>query len=189
MNKSHYFAELSEAYSAEIDDLFSDFEGKTVLSARLKDKRQEVGVLLQMIEAAPEMVLPIFYGAFNFPEPGVMNRAVRAEPDDEDFPAWDVLAASLRLNDWAKPIAEQVLAEPAGDRFMVSAAAVEYLRLKDGAGSASANDSAGEDRAEDGEESDRRASDRNESDDGDDQDLAEAGADWLAEQGFDSPNT
>lgn len=175
MNKSHYFAELSAAYSAEIDDLTSDFEGKTVLSARLLEKRREIGTMLQMIDVAPEMVLPIFHGAFSFHQPAVIGQAMLAEPDDEDFPEWSALAGAIGLADWAQPIAGQVLAESGGDRFMVSAAVVEYLRLRDH----SAADSAGE-----GEEGGSKSA--NDGDEGDEADLAEAGADWLAEQGFDS---
>lgn len=182
MNPSHYFEELSSAYSAEIDDLTSDFEGKTVLSARLLEKRQAIGTMLQMIDAAPEMVLPIFHGAFTFHQPAALVQAAQAEPDDEDFPAWESIAAAVGLADWAQPMARQVLAEPDGDRFMVSAAVVEYLRLRD----YSAPESTGEG-AESGNKSERNnGDDGGKDDEGDDSDLAEAGADWLAEQGFDS---
>ena len=173
MNKSHYFDALSSAYSAEIDDLSTDFEGHSVLSARLKDKRQEIETMLQMIESAPEMVAPIFYGAFSFLQPDVMTHTVQAEPDDDDFPEWSLLAVSIRLSDWAMPIVQQVLAEPGGDRFMVCAAAVEYLRLKDSASPESASEPI-------------ESGNKGQDDDGDDQDLAEAGADWLTEQGFDA---
>lgn len=176
MNKSHYFEELSSAYSAEIDDLASDYEGKTVLSARLQEKRQEIDTMLQMIDSSPEMVAPIFYGAFTFFQPAVMIHAVQAEPDDEEFPAWDLLSASIRLTDWAKPFAQQVLAEPGGDRFLVSAAVVEYLRLREFSSPEPASASI--------EPENKSRDDDGEDDDG--QDLAEAGADWLSDQGFDS---
>jgi len=177
MNKSHYFDELSSAYSAEIDDLASDFEGKSVLSARLIEKRQGIDTLLQMIESSPEMVAPIFYDAFTFFQPAVMIHTVQAEADDEDFPEWDALSAAIRLTDWAEVLAQKVLAEPGGDRFMVSAAAVEYLRLKD---------ALTHDAAADAGDSERKRRDDDGDNDSDDQDLAEAGADWLSEQGFDS---
>jgi hypothetical protein len=175
MNKSHYFEELSSAYSAEIDDLTSDFEGKTVLSARLKEKRGEIDFLLQMIDSAPEMVAPIFYGAFSFVQPAVMIHAVQAEPDDGDFPEWDAVSASIRLTDWAQLMAEQILNEPGGDRFMVSAAGVEFLRLRELATPAAA--------AAPAESGDK---DKDGDDDGEDQDLAEAGAEWMSQQGFDA---
>ena len=172
MNKSHYFEELSSAYSAEIDDLTSDFEGKTVLTARLKEKRREIDTMLQMIDAAPEMVAPIFYNAFTFLHPAVMVHAVQAEPDDGDFPEWEVLSDAIALSDWAQPMVERVLAEPGGDRFMVSAAAVEFLRLREFSTQEAAAPA----------ESDDTDSDE----DGEDQDLAEAGAEWMSQQGFDA---
>lgn len=176
MNKSHFFAELSSAYSDEIDDLTSDFEGKTVLSARLKEKRQGIDTLLQMIEFAPEMVVPIFHGAFTFTQTALMSHAVQAEPDDDDFPEWASLLPAIRLADWAEPLVLQTLAEPAGDRFMVSAAGVEFLRTRDSASPASPNEA-----NESGEAKEKESDDE----DGD-QDLAEAGADWLSQQGFDA---
>ena len=173
MNKSHYFEELSSAYSAEIDDLTSDFEGKTVLTARLKEKRREIDFMLQMIDSAPEMVAPIFYGAFTFLRPAVMIHAVQAEPDDADFPEWEVLSDSIGLSDWAQPMAELVLAEPGGDRFMVSAAAVEFLRLRELATPEAATAPA-------------ESANKDNGDDDEDQDLAEAGAEWMSQQGFDA---
>lgn len=175
MNTSYYFEELWSAYAAEIDDLASDYEGKSVLAARLQEKRREIGTMLQMIEAAPEMVVPVFYGAFRFLQPAALHQAVLAEPDDEDFPDWEQLATAIELCDWAKPLVEQVLAEAGGDRFLVSAAAVEFLRLRDFSAPQPADENAAGHKDE-----------PNEAEDGEDQDLAEAGADWLAEQGFDS---
>lgn len=174
MNKSNYFEVLSSAYEAEIDDLTTDFEGKTVLSARLREKRAEIDTMLQMIDSAPEMVAPVFYGAFTFFEPVELINALQTEPDDEDFPSWDSVADSIRLADWAQPLVQKFLREPGGEQFMVSAAAVELLRIRGLATPAStreAAESANKDRDEDAD---------------DDQDLAEAGADWLTEQGFDA---
>lgn len=173
MNKSNYFEVLSSAYTAEIDDLSSDFEGKSVLSARLKEKRSEIDTMLQMIESAPEMVAPIFYGAFTFFEPVELISALQAEPDDEDFPTWDSVAESIRLADWAQPLALQFLREPGGEQFMVSAAAVEFLRIRELSSPVAAPESG-------------ESGNKDQDDDGEDQDLAEAGADWLTEQGFDA---
>ena len=55
MKKSRYFAELGANYSAEIDDLVSDSEGKSVLKQRLDVKRREIqsiSCLLQQQRAA-----------------------------------------------------------------------------------------------------------------------------------------
>ena len=69
MKKSRYFAELMESYSAEIDDLVSDSEGKSVLQKRLAIKRQELPAILPMIEFSPEMVAVAFYDAFTVKSP------------------------------------------------------------------------------------------------------------------------
>ena len=177
MNLSHYFEVLSSAYSAEIHDLSTDFEGKTVLSARLHEKRAEIDTMLQMIESAPEMVAPVFFGAFTFLEPSVMIDTLRAEPDDENFPQWDSLAESIRLADWAKPVVDEFLAGPDGDRFLVSVAAIEFLRTR----ALSLPD-----KSEETIESGKKESNDDGDGDDEDQDLAEAGADWLTEQGFDA---
>ena len=169
MKKSRYFSELSFAYDGEINDLQTDSEGKTVFEARLKEKRQALAAILPMIEFSPEMVLPVFYGAFTFIDPSSVQAAVRCEPDDDDFPAWNELASGVSLAKWAPSLVDAVLAEPAGDAFMVAAAGIEYLRQFDSEASQSVGD--GEEESEGDEE---------------DADLAEQGDDWLAEQGFDS---
>lgn len=175
MKKSPFFEELSAAYSAEIDDLTADTEGKSVLLLRLKEKRRELDTLLQMIDFAPEMVLPVFYGAFTFPSLQVLSLAVLCEPDDDDFPAWDVLSQSLVVADWAAPFVARVLAVSGGEQFMVLAALAEYLRVHDQASQPSVSD-------------EKNEFDEDEDDEGEEGDLAEAGADWLSEQGFDSQN-
>ena len=175
MNKSNYFEVLASAYEAEIDDLSSDFEGKAVLSARLREKRGEIDTMLQMIDSAPEMVAPVFYGAFTFLEPLVLMQVLQAEPDDEDFPSWDAIAGALRLADWAEALVRKFLHEPGGELFMVSVAAVEFLRIRELSRPESSREAV---------ETEKKTPD--EDADGDDQDLAEIGADWLTEQGFDA---
>lgn len=175
MNKSNYFEVLSSAYEAEIDDLSTDFEGKTVLSARLREKRAEIDTMLQMIDSAPEMVAPVFYGAFTFFEPVELINALQTEPDDDDFPSWDSIAESIRLADWAEALVQQFLREPGGEQFLVSVAAVEFLRIRELSRPEASREVV---------ESEKKAQD--EDNDGDDQDLAEVGADWLTEQGFDA---
>lgn len=173
MKKSHYFYELSAAYEAEIDDLFSDSEGKSALKARLKEKRQALKAILPMIEFSPEMVAPVFFDAFSFANKSLLQQLIQTEPDDGDFPAWATLAEHISLADWASPLLEHVLSEPAGDAFMVSVVGLEFMRLNTGTTAATEQDSS--------------QAERN-LDDGDDEDsdLAEAGDNWLAEQGFDS---
>ena len=176
MHKSHYFEELSASYSAEIDDLVSDSEGKSVLTARLKEKRRELDALLQMIEFAPEMVVPVFFGAFSFHVPEVISQALQSEPDDDDFPAWDAIADTISLTDWASPLVTQTLAVDGGERFIVTAAALEFLRIH---GTTAVNVAR---ESEEENDNNKEFSD----DDDENRDLGEAGADWLSEQGFDS---
>ena len=175
MKKSPFFEELSSAYGAEIDDLTTDTEGKSVLSARLKDKRKQLDTLVQMIEFSPEMVLPVFYGAFTFADPRTIGHAVLCEPDDDDFPAWEALSQSLTLADWAIPLAERIIVARGGEQFMVVAAAAEFLRTHDTAAPEEKNMS-------------DEAGDEDDDADADADDLGEAGADWLSEQGFDPQN-
>ncbi|MBI2275970.1 MAG: hypothetical protein HYU74_01320 [Dechloromonas sp.] len=179
MNKSYYFAELANSYDAEIQDLLSDSEGNPALKARLQEKRRELKALLPMIEFCPEMVVPVFYDGFTFASPKAMAAAVMCEPDDGDFPGWDDISAIVTVEPWAASYLAAVLAESAGEEFMVTAACLEFLRQFDSAGTAPA----AEDQEPRGEKSDD--DDGNDGDD-EDRDLSEAGDDWLGEQGFDS---
>lgn len=180
MKKSYYFAELSSLYDAEIQDLLNDSEGNSALKARLKEKRQELKAILPMIEFAPEMVVPVFYDGFSFANPKAMAAVVRCEPDDGDFPAWDAVSPFVTVAAWAAPYLAAVLAERAGEAFMVTAACLEFIRKFDINAPQAASD--------DDEDSSRERSDDDDGrdDDGEDRDLAEAGDDWLGEQGFDS---
>lgn len=180
MKKSYYFAELSSSYDAEIQDLLNDSEGKSALKARLKEKRQELASILPMIEFAPEMVVPVFYDAFSFANPKAMAAVVDCEPDDGDFPAWDHVSPLVTVAEWAGPYLAAVLTERAGEEFMVTAASLEFIRKFDHSAPPAA--------AEDNEDADRERSDDDDGrgDDDSDRDLAEAGDDWLGEQGFDS---
>ena len=180
MQKSEFFYALSSMYEAEMDDLLSDSDGKNVLARRLQTKREQLSDLLPMMDFAPEMVAPVFFEAFSFSAPATMEAVLSSEPDDGDFPAWDVLESSITVADWAQPIVDRVRAEPGGDTFLVLAAALEFLRLHEarnsGAVAAPATDPAPR----------SRRSDDDNDDDGDDQDLAESGNNWMSEQGFDA---
>jgi len=174
MNKSNFFTEISSAYEAEIEDLTSDSEGKSVLAARLKEKRDQLEALVEMLEFAPEMVIPVFYQAFKFKDPAALSLAAQSEPDDGDFPGWNELAEVMIIEPWALPLIEMALNANGGERFLVTSAVAEFLRVHDDQRAASAVETAPKEEGDDDEEIN---------------DLAEAGADWLAEQGFDNKNS
>lgn len=169
MKKSHYFTNLLRSYLDEIDDLVTDSEGKSVLQRRLKDKRQEMDAILAMIDYSPEMVAVVFYDAFGFPSADVMHKLVQNEPEHAGFLAWAELEKSLTVSPWAEPLIAVTLNVQGGDAFLVTTAALEFLRHKDAfAAPAPAEE----------------ADDEDEDDETDD--LGEAGSDWLSEQGFDT---
>ena len=175
MKKSRYFSDLIKSYLAEIDDLVTDSEGKSVLQKRLNEKRREIDAILPMIELSPEMVAVMFYGAFGFKSPEIMQQIVLSDPDQPDFLSWTELKSALTVSDWASPLIDASLKVQGGDAFLVSTAALEFLRNKEPF-------SAPPPEPETDEEND----DENESDDDEGMDdLNEAGADWLTEQGFD----
>ena len=178
MKKSRYFSDLIKSYLDEVDDLVTDSEGKSVLQKRLNEKRREIDAILPMIEFSPEMVSVIFYGAFGFKSPEIMQRLVLSEPGDAGFPAWAGLKSELTVSDWAQPLIQSSLKVEGGDAFLVATAALEFLRNKDAFSAPPPEPEAENQSDEEGDEGD---------DDGLD-DLNEAGADWLAEQGFDSPD-
>ena len=171
MKKSYYFSELYSSYDAELQDLLSDSEGKSVLHTHLKEKRQELKSILPMIEFSPEMVVPVFYDAFSFSNTKALQATVQFEPDDESFPSWDQFSDFISLESWATPFLEAVLAQSTGESFMVTAACLEFIRQFDTGEPISESDKEENSENEDGEEED---------------DLAQAGDDWLGEQGFDS---
>lgn len=174
MKKSYYFADLAAAYDAEMQDLLNDSEGNSALKARLREKRQELKALLPMIAFSPEMVVPVFHEAFAFTNPKGMAAALACMPDDDDFPNWETVSTFLTVNAWAAPHVTTVLTEGTGDAFMVTAACLEFIRQFD---SSPVDDTPDEDKAP------REGDD---DDEGEDMDLAEAGDDWLGQQGFDS---
>lgn len=193
MKFSRYFQELMLAYKAELDDLRSDSEGKDVMRHRLKEKREQLRFLLPMMASNPEMLAPAFHDAFLFMNP--LSFEALASKEANKLPSWKSLASAVKLEPWAEKMAQMVLAEEAGDAFMVTAACLEYLsRSQHTRVPAISND---EDSDDESAESDAELHEngdldghygrhgRDDGDDGDDVDLEEAGADWLAEQGFD----
>ena len=173
MKKSRYFSNLFKSYVDEVEDLLTDSEGKFVLQKRLNDKRREIDAILPMIEFSPEMVSVVFYGAFTYTSPEIMQQLVLSEPDHSDFLTWAVLKQQLTVCDWAEPLIESSLKAPGGDTFLVATAALEFLRtharsaapLPEQAAEYGSGDEDSEDSADD---------------------LGEAGANWLTEQGFES---
>ncbi|MFT4242822.1 MAG: hypothetical protein QM569_11115 [Acidovorax sp.] len=187
MKLSPYFHDLRSAYQAELDDLASDSEGNDVLRRRLAEKRGEIAFLAKMTELAPEMVAPVFHGAFRFTQPAAVQHLL-ALPQDA-VPDWQTLAHAVTLEPWAQSLAQTVLREPQGARFMTVAAALEYLhqhaRL---APDAHADDAPYADEAEhdDGRDDDDSALSADDAvDPQSSQDREEAGAEWLADVGFD----
>ena len=196
MRFSRYFQELMLAYKAELDDLRSDSEGKDVMRHRLKEKREQLAFLLPMMASNPEMLAPAFHNAFLFMNP--LSFESLSSKESNKLPTWKSLASAVKLEPWAEKMAQMVLAEPEGDAFMVTAACLEYLSRSHHTKAQAVRTEDGEEDAEGGEqEEDDQLHEngdldgnygrhgRDDGDDGDDVDLEEAGADWLAEQGFD----
>jgi len=177
LKKSRYFSELIKSYNDEVDDLVTDSEGKSVLQKRLNDKRGEFDAILPMIEFSPEMVAVVFYGAFAFRSAEVMQRIVLSEPGRSGFPTWAKLEKELTVAAWAEPLIAASLKVDGGDAFLVATAALEFLRNKDSYAAPAPEPEAEKERGDEYGEND-------EGDDDGEQDLSEAGADWLSEQGF-----
>ena len=195
MKLSHFFEDLMAVYNAEIEDLKSDSDGKNVLKARLREKAEQLPLLLPMMESNPEMLASAFHQGFIFMNPLALESLSTKEK--AKLPSWKTLSAAVKLEPWAEPLSKIVLKEEDGEQFLVIAAALEYLHRgqqsrKHSAQTASLNDE--QDEESDAEEEMKENGDldghygrhgRDDGDDGDDYDLDEAGADWLAEQGFD----
>jgi hypothetical protein len=180
---SPFFQQLRLAYEAELDDLTSDSEGRGVLRQRLATKRKELGFLVKMIEISPEMVAVVFHQAFRFVQPAVLNHLVSQDADD--LPDWDAVSDAVELAPWAQDLVDTILAEPAGPWFMTLAVALEYLHSRPGPAARTTDEEDDSDR-EDGDERDDHDDDRYDDDgEADPHDREAAGADWLADQGFD----
>lgn len=184
MKKSRYFADLIRSYNEEIDDLLSDSEGKSVLQKRLNDKRSAFAAILPMIEYSPEMVSVVFYGAFSFKSVEIMQQIVLSEPGNVRFLPWIALKRELSIAAWAEPLIALTLKEGSGDDFLVSTAGLEFLRQKDNFSASLPKPKPDEDQEEERDEGGERGERGDEDDDNGEQDLREAGADWLTEQGF-----
>ena len=187
MSTSPFFSELCSAYQAEIDDLSFDSEGKNVLEKRLKEKRTQIGFLVQMLETNPEMVAVVLHQAFRFTSPSAMNHLLAQDADE--LPDWTSLSESIEIAPWAQNLVKTILKEPRGDWCLILAAALEYRY-----GHLDPHRAESDDETRAGEE-DRdlvrvQRHDDNHTEDHDaEEDEArvrdEAGNDWLEAQGFD----
>ena len=189
MSTSSFFYNLRSAYQAELDDLRTDSEGKDVLRKRLAEKRKELGFLVKMLEAAPEMVAVVLHQAFRFTEPKRMDHLIAQ--DSDDLPEWDSLRDGIEIAPWAQEIVQTILKEPMGEWFMTLAAALEYMHSRPltAAERAQAQDE-DEDGLEDRDEVREHRHDDEHTEDHDEEALdaqarEDAGNDWLEQQGFD----
>ncbi|AOG21677.1 hypothetical protein [Acidovorax sp. RAC01] len=191
MKISPYFHDLRSAYQAELDDLVSDSEGKDVLRKRLAEKRNEIAFLVQMMELAPEMVAVVFHQGFRFAKPAAVEQLISLPVDE--LPAWDTLAGAVQLEPWAQSLAQTVLREPAGGRFLAIAAGLEYLhaqaRMASMAtstarsdGDSDADEEAGDDAEHDDEYNALSADDAMEPQNS--RTREEAASNWLSDVGF-----
>lgn len=199
MRITPFFRELRSAYQAEIEDLASDSEGKDVLRKRLAQKRKELPFLVKMLEISPEMVAVVFHQAFRFKSAAAMHELLGCESDE--FPEWSRLAECIDLMPWARELEQTILEQPMGDWFMAVAAGLEFMyHTPERVQSASGGDPGDAEQVEDADadadadsDSDARSRKIDSDDDTDNIDdtdengdpSEEAGADWLAEQGFD----
>lgn len=189
MNISPFFLNLRSAYRAEMDDLTFDSDGRDVLRQRLAEKRKEISFLLQMMELSPEMVAVIFHQGFSFKHPAVMDDLLSHEADE--LPEWSTLAEGVALAPWARELAQTILNAPGGEWFLTVAAGLHYMAGKPDAAFGALDgldDVEGGNEDGDGDEDgDQDDFDDHESDEvrGNARTRNEAGADWLADQGFD----
>lgn len=165
---SPFFYDLHTAYSAELEDMALDSEGQLVLDTRLAQRRKELDFLLAMLETSPEMVAVVFHKGIRFHNPALMEHLLTLDP--EELPSWDELAPDLALEHWTEPLVQTVRTQPQGDWFLTVAAALEYWQARQA--QAAPTDAPAD--ADEESEDERDARERN-----------QAGADWLAEQGFD----
>jgi hypothetical protein len=167
MKMSPYFADLLPIYVAEIEDLTTDSGGGDVLHARLREKRAQVPDLLLMIDSNPEMLAVVFHKSISVKSRPAIVRILSSEPDE--FPSWDSVAGSVQFASWATGLVGQIQAAPGGEQFLLTTVALEYLHGLH-------------------EISEQEAGEIDSDDDDESEDLAEAGDQWLSEQGFDSQN-
>lgn len=181
MSLSAFFADLNTSYQAELDDLRSDSEGRDVLRRRLAEKRAQMGFLCQLIETHPELVAVAFHAGFHFANQAALEHLI--SQDAQDLPDWAALADVVDLTPWAQELAQQVLVQAEGDRFMVIAAALEYLQQRP-KHAARVHEAEADDSSAPSPRRRARHADEHDPDEAQDADP-DAAEDWLADQGFD----
>jgi len=186
MQISPFFRNLRNAYQSEIDDMSFDSEGKNVLQQRLAQRRGEMEFLVHMIEMSPEMVAVVFHQGMRFTSNAVLEHLIAQ--DSDDLPDWEAISGSVTLAPWAQALVQKVVKQPQGEWFLTLVAALEYMYHR--------HDSSLETHAE--EEEDDEDADAESQNEGPgismDSDavieavsrkaLEEAGAEWMAAQGF-----
>lgn len=190
MHLSPFFHNLRSAYVAELEDMSHDSDGAFVLQQRLAERRGELKFLVSMLELSPEMVAVVLHKAFVFHTPLVIEQMLGREP--EDMPEWEELVQTMTVAPWALAMVQTLRAQPAGDWFLAVAAGCEYMLGMAGASGAKRADDDADEQHDDSDTDGADAADEQSylsADDdtrGDDKRSREdAGADWMAEQGFD----
>ena len=194
MKISRYFGGLSSSYQAELDDLRTDSEGNNVLKSRLNTKRKQMQQLLPMMKFAPEMVAAAFHGGFIFKQKKMLEALVAKETGS--LPGWATLQHAVTVESWAESLIAIVLTDPAGEHFLATTVGLEFLMKHGHEATAQVQEQLDADDEDLEHEQEELDHDRNEemlsSDDvishegeANEFDLDKAGADFLAEQGFD----
>lgn len=183
MHLSPFFHNLRSAYVAELEDMSHDSDGAFVLQQRLAQRRGELEFLVHMLELSPEMVAVVFHKAFSFNAPMAMAQLLGSE--SEDLPDWDMLADAVAVAPWAQAMVRTVRTQAAGGWFMVVAAACEYMLAMPGAAGAGHADDDHADAQDADQADDGTYLSADDDTTGDGPTREDAGADWLAEQGFD----
>ena len=185
MQISPFFRNLRASYQAEIDDMTFDSDGKDVLRQRLLQRRGEIDFLVHMIEMSPEMVAVVFHQGMRFKSAPALEHLIAQ--DDDNLPEWDAIQDSMELTPWAHELVAKVREQPLGDWFLTLAAALEFMYHR--------HDSSLDTQARDEDDEDADAESQNEGPgvpmDSDAvieavsrKALEEAGAEWMAAQGF-----
>ena len=182
MRLSPFFHQLRSAYVAEIEDLSHDTDGAFILQQRLVQRRDELEFLVHMLELSPEMVAVVLHKAFVFNTPLVMHQVLGCEP--EDLPEWDSLGKAVTVAAWAQPLVRTIRAQAAGDWFMTVAAGAEFMFSMAGASDAAPDADTDDDGDAEHSDDGHYLSADDDVGTGSAKDRESAGADWMAEQGF-----
>lgn len=183
MHISPFFRNLRSAYQAEIDDLCFDSEGQDVLQRRLTQRRGEMEFLVHMMEMSPEMVAVVFHQGLRFKAPAVMEHLIAQ--DDDNLPDWAAIEDSLEFAPWAQGLAQQALKQPQGEWFLTLAAALEYMHHRHDPGVVSHSEDKDGEREEVLDDAHIVQLDSDSAVEPMDREAREeAGAEWMAAQGF-----